>query len=197
MGKLVQDAGNSWSRRWLIIFSELEKSQTSSLFPASIILHTILRSITPSLSPSTTQPYHDPTLARMHPLTPSQTVQALAKITPEMRSLVLEANIKNQTAGPVATAWDAALRRATDALLASSKNDNVTSEPSERSTSPTKASTAAPKRAKNFWEKDAADADDIVTLVDDASILSNSNTASSNTSRPSSPHKLNSPTKAY
>ncbi|KAF9556248.1 hypothetical protein CPC08DRAFT_670121 [Agrocybe pediades] len=155
---------------------------------ASIILHTIFRSITPSLSPSSTQPYHDPTLARMHPLTPAQTAQVLEKLTPEMRNLVLEANIKNQTAGPVANAWDAALRRATEALLPGANNDNdaVTQDAaSQTKTRAPPAAVAAPKRAKNFWEKDVAEADDIVTLIEDGPVLSDVK----NISRPNSPQK--------
>jgi hypothetical protein len=65
------------------------------------------------VSPATTEPYHEPTLtlARMQTLWPSKTTEALNNIMPEMRNLVVEANIKNQSAGPVATAWDTALRK--------------------------------------------------------------------------------------
>ena len=73
---------------------------------ASIILHTVLQSVNPT---SKNKPYHDPTLALMHPLSPQETREALDKLTPEMHALVFEANIKNQTSGPIATAWRDAL----------------------------------------------------------------------------------------
>ena len=73
---------------------------------ASVILHTVLQSVNPA---SKDKPYHDPTLALMHPLSPQETRETLDQLTPEMHALVFEANIKNQTSGPIATAWKDAL----------------------------------------------------------------------------------------
>jgi len=74
---------------------------------ASIILHTILQSVNLTTK---TKPYHDPTLALMHPLSSQEMRETLDKLTPEMYALVFEANIKNQTSGPIATAWKEALK---------------------------------------------------------------------------------------
>ncbi|CAA7260548.1 unnamed protein product [Cyclocybe aegerita] len=121
---------------------------------ASIILHTILQSVQ---STSSKQPYHVPTLARMQPLEPAKATKTLEELSPEIQALVVEANIKNQNAGPIASAWEAVLRRS-------------------RSSSPgaTDATSEAPKtpapKVKNFWERDIKDeeAEDIITLVDAA-----------------------------
>ncbi|KDR75519.1 hypothetical protein GALMADRAFT_247963 [Galerina marginata CBS 339.88] len=162
---------------------------------ASVILHTILHSISPSSSPSSTQPYHDPTLARMFPLSPAQTTEALEKLTPEMRHLVIEANIKNQTAGPIASAWDAALRRAREISLITHPSGGSTTMSSNagNSTSPaTTNTTPITPRTKNFWEKDAGE-EEAVAFVDDvpaAVPVPVSATAPSSSSRPGSPHKL-------
>ncbi|KAH9485695.1 Chaperone protein DnaJ [Psilocybe cubensis] len=164
---------------------------------ASVILHTVLRSIMPSNSPTPAQPYHDPTLARMHPLSPSQTLEALEKVSPTIRDLIIEANIKNQTAGPIAVAWDAALRKALDALILEARTNSTAAQAQTNmdgagvaeTSSPTVSAAAVPitPRAKNFWEKDtASEADDLVTLVSESdTTLVNKGSES----RPASPHK--------
>jgi len=121
---------------------------------ASIILHTILRSIKPASSQTL---YHDPTLARMQPLSPSATTEALNLLTPGMQALIVEANIKNNRAGPIATAWEAALLKAiclppidSDTAL---KEDGV--EKSEKQNLERTSST--PQRFKNFWEKEVVE----------------------------------------
>ncbi|KAF9477885.1 hypothetical protein BDN70DRAFT_79649 [Pholiota conissans] len=110
---------------------------------ASIILHTILHSITPA-SKSPEKPYHHPTLANMSPLSPAQTKKAFDQLTPEMRNLIIEANIKNQTAGPIANTWNAVLRKAASA--AASKSTTTTEAGAE-------AKTPSTPRSTNFWEK--------------------------------------------
>ena len=126
------------------------------LLSASIVLHTILHSILPS----TTEPYHEPTLARMQPLSPSKAVEALDSITPEMRNLVIEANIKNQSAGPVAAAWDAALRKV---------REKASSQPPDSTTT---NSTPFTPRSRNFWERDVVEEKPDVALVDvDVSVV--------------------------
>ena len=126
------------------------------LLSASIVLHTILHSILPS----TTEPYHEPTLARMQPLSPAKAVEALDSITPEMRNLVIEANIKNQSAGPVAAAWDAALRKV---------RERAGSQPPDSTT--TNGVPLTP-RSRNFWEKAVVEEEPVVTLVGvDASVI--------------------------
>ena len=127
---------------------------------ASIILHTILRSIRPASSQTI---YHDPTLARMQPLSPSETTEVLELLTPDMQDLVIEANIKNNNAGPIATAWEAALLKAIhlppidsgDTLLLEKKLENGV-ENSDRKQSPERPSSAR-LRAKNFWEKEVVE----------------------------------------
>ncbi len=98
----------------------------------------------------------------MQPLSPSKTAEALNNITPEMHNLVIEANIKNQSAGPVATAWDAALRKVRDKARSSgSQLPNATAD-------------GAPvtPRSRNFWEKGVVGEEPVVVLVDvDASVI--------------------------
>jgi len=128
------------------------------LYLASIVLHTILQSV----SPASTEPYHEPTLARMQPLSPSKMAEALNNITPEMRNLVIEANIKNQSAGPVATAWDTALRKVRE----KGRSDSL--QP------PNGTMNGAPvtPRSRNFWEKEVVEEDPVVLLADvDASVI--------------------------
>ena len=74
---------------------------------ASVILHTILQSVHPTNHP--TEPHHDPSLALMQPLSPEKTRETLDILTPEMHAMVVEANIKNHTSGPIQTAWRSAL----------------------------------------------------------------------------------------
>ena len=122
-------------------------------------MHTILQSIRPASSQTT---YHDPTLARMQPLSPSTTIEVLELLTPNMRDLIVEANIKNNLAGPIATAWEAALLKAIH--LPSTESDDKTTpidkkdgvEKSEKQ-SPERPSSVTPHRAKNFWEKEVVE----------------------------------------
>ena len=74
---------------------------------ASVILHTILQSVNPANHP--TEAHHDPSLALMQPLSPEKTRETLDILTPEMHAMVVEANIKNHTSGPIQTAWKSAL----------------------------------------------------------------------------------------
>lgn len=93
----------------------------------------------------------------MQPLSPSATTEALQLLTPDMQALVVEANIKNTRAGPIATAWEAALLKAiclppidSDMAL---KEDGV--EKTEKKNPERKWSTlSTPHRSKNFWEKE-------------------------------------------
>jgi len=127
---------------------------------ASIILHTILQSIRPSSSSQTV--YHDPTLARMRPLSPAATTEVLDLLTPDMQALVVEANIKNNSVGPIATAWEAALRKAVrlPSPTLEKKEVEENEKPGlERSLS---SSSSAPNRFKNFWEKEVVD--EVVTV---------------------------------
>ena len=93
----------------------------------------------------------------MEPLTQAKTKEVFEEITPEMCNLIIEANIKNQTAGPIASAWDAALRRAAAAAAASATAGG--------------AAPATP-RTRNFWEKAAeasTDTESSIVFVDSAS----------------------------
>jgi len=90
----------------------------------------------------------------MQPLSPSKAVEALNTITPEMRNLVIEANIKNQSAGPVAAAWDAALRKV---------REKAGSQPPDSTTT---NSVPITPRSRNFWEKDVVEDEPDVSLVD-------------------------------
>jgi len=73
---------------------------------ASVILHTILQSVN---SINSTKPHHEPSLALMQPLSPERTTETLDILTPEIHAMVVEANIKNHTSGPIHAAWKAAL----------------------------------------------------------------------------------------
>jgi len=73
---------------------------------ASVLLHTILQSIKLS---NTNKPYHNPTLAAMHPVSPHEAIETLDRLTPEMHAMAVEANIKNHDSGPISSAWRAAL----------------------------------------------------------------------------------------
>ena len=102
-------------------------------------------------------------------------VSLLEELTPEMRKLVAETNIKIQQAGPIASAWDAALRRAFSKRESASTGSKTGNQ-----------STPQAARSKNFWEREPTDSsDDIVKVVD----LPNGVSPSS--SRPSTPGKLN------
>ena len=99
----------------------------------------------------------------MQPLSPSETTEVLELLTPDMQDLVIEANIKNNNAGPIATAWEAALLKAIhlppidsdDTLLLEKKLENGV-ENSDRKQSPERPSSAR-LRAKNFWEKEVVE----------------------------------------
>lgn len=127
-----------------------------SVSSASLILHTILQSIRPASS----QIYHDPTLARMQPLSSSATTEVLELLTPDMQALVVEANIKNNHAGPIATAWEAALLKAIRLPPIESSDTSLEKdggvEKSEKQ-SPERPSSNTPHRAKNFWEKEVVE----------------------------------------
>jgi hypothetical protein len=73
---------------------------------ASVLLHTILQSINLG---NTNKPYHNPTLASMHPVSPHEAIETLDRLTPEMHAMAVEANIKNHDSGPISVAWRAAL----------------------------------------------------------------------------------------
>ena len=97
----------------------------------------------------------------MQPLSPSATTEVLELLTPDMQDLIVEANIKNNHAGPIATAWEAALLKAirlpstdSDDTTPIEKKDGV--EKSEKQ-SPERPSSATPQRAKNFWEKEVVE----------------------------------------
>lgn len=123
---------------------------------ASIILHTLLQSVSGKPN-SASSPYQVPTLARMEPLTEAKTKEVFEEITPEMCNLIIEANIKNQTAGPIATAWDAALRRSAASASASATANGAPS---------------VTPRTRNFWEKAAeagADTESSIVFVEPVS----------------------------
>lgn len=81
--------------------------------------------------------------------------EALRLLTPDIQALVVEANIKNNRAGPIATAWEAALLKAIrlSPIYTALEKDGV--ETSEKQCSERMSSTlSTPHRSKNFWEKD-------------------------------------------
>jgi len=91
-----------------------------------------------------------------------------------MQELILEANIKNNYAGPIATAWEAALRKAirlppidpgdTQPL---EKKEGL--EKSEKPSLERLSSLSTPYRAKNFWEKEVVEE---VTVPDTSTSVS-------------------------
>ena len=107
----------------------------------------------------------------MQPLSPSATTEALDLLTPDMRALVVEANIKNNHAGPIATAWEAALLKAIHLPPIDSdmpphekkywveRNENRSPERSSSCTLST------PHRSKNFWEKEVVEEVTVPTTV--------------------------------
>lgn len=110
-----------------------------------------------------------------------------------MYNLVVEANIKNQVAGPVASAWDAALRqdaakpktkRVHASLPSEPKSNNGHNHASDDSccspgispnttslTDGTAFTLKAAPRAKNFWEKDVADAEEEIAIAGAEDVL--------------------------
>lgn len=118
------------------------------------------------MTPTSSQTlYHNPTLARMQPLPPPAMNEALAMLTPEMQALVVEANIKNNHAGPIATAWEAALLRAIRvptldsdiALEQDGSNGNAVEKLQNQSPERTTSTPSTPHRFKNFWEKEVVE----------------------------------------
>ena len=89
--------------------------------------------------------------------------EALALLTPDMQALVVEANIKNNRTGPIATAWEAALLRANRVpaldsdteLEKDGSNGNVVVEKGKKEG--TLSTPTTPHRAKHFWEKEVVD----------------------------------------
>ena len=114
----------------------------------------------------------------MQPLSSSATTEVLELLTPDIQDLIVEANIKNNNAGPIATAWEAALLKAL--RLPSTDSDDTTplekkdgAEKSEKQSPerPSSATPSTPHRAKNFWEKEVVEEvtvpDTITTSVSD------------------------------
>ena len=112
----------------------------------------------------------------MQPLSPSATSEALALLTPEIQALIVEANIKNNHTGPIATAWEAALLKAirvptldSDTTL---EQDGLNREGVEKGkrqnlerTSPTPST---PRRSKKFWEKEVVEEVTVPTTVSES-----------------------------
>jgi hypothetical protein len=98
----------------------------------------------------------------MQPLSSSATTETLQLLTPDMLALVVEANIKNNHAGPIATAWEAALLKAIRLppdMPPLEKKDGVEKngkQSPERSSS-SMSTLSTPNRSKNFWEKEVVD----------------------------------------
>jgi hypothetical protein len=90
---------------------------------ASVILHTILQSVHPI---NQTKAHHEPSLALMQPLSPEKTRETLDVLTPEMHAMVVEANIKNHTSGPIQTAWRSTLATTSKHVPADSIIDQTT-----------------------------------------------------------------------
>lgn len=94
--------------------------------------------------------------------------ETLALLTPDIQDLIVEANIKNNHAGPIATAWEAALLKAirvpalnSDTPLEKGDPDeNVTrrvEKSKQRDSETTPSIPFAPHRTKNFWEKEVVE----------------------------------------
>jgi len=131
-------------------------------------------------------------LARMQPLSPSATTEVLELLTPNMQDLIVEANIKNNHAGPIATAWESALlkairlppidmlslekKRLEDASWGGLEKGDDKQSPERPSSSATTLST--PHRAKNFWEKEVVEE---VMMVPDTTTISTSTPATPTT----------------
>jgi len=128
---------------------------------ASLILHTILQSINPT-APSTSKPCHDPTLARMQPLSPAKTAEALDKLSPEMQALVVEANIKNHMGGPIASACEAALKKSRSIFSPSRSSSQSMQTPGK-----VKQEIPQTPRTREFWEKEPGDGEEVIALASD------------------------------
>ena len=96
----------------------------------------------------------------MQPVSPSAMTEVLELLTPDMQALVVEANIKNNRAGPIATAWETALLQAIrlppmDSDTALEKDGLEKSE--KQSPERTSSTLSTPYRSKNFWEKEVVE----------------------------------------
>lgn len=114
----------------------------------------------------------------MQPLSPSATTEALELLTPDMQALVVEANIKNNHAGPIATAWEAALLKAirlppidsdTPPLEKKDRVEKNENQSPERSSSCSILST--PHRSKNFWEKEVVEEVTVPATVSESPLV--------------------------
>ena len=108
----------------------------------------------------------------MQPLSPSATTETLELLTPDIQALVVEANIKNNHAGPIATAWEAALLKAI--RLPPTDSDTPLEEDGlEKSgkQSPERPSSTTPYRSKNFWEKEVVEEVTVPVTVSEPSPL--------------------------
>jgi hypothetical protein len=95
----------------------------------------------------------------MQPLSQSAMTEVLEMLTPDMQSLVVEANIKNNRAGPIATAWEAALLKAIRLRPIDSRTalEKKRVEKSKESPERASSSLSTPHRPKNFWEKEVVE----------------------------------------
>lgn len=119
----------------------------------------------------------------MQPLSPSATTEVLDLLTPDMQALVVEANIKNNNAGPIATAWEAALLKAiripsndSDTLPFEKKEGGVVvvgkeDEKNERPSLVERSSSSSSIRSRNFWEKEVVDEVTVPAIVSSESPL--------------------------
>ena len=120
----------------------------------------------------------------MQPLSPSATTEVLDLLTPDMQALVVEANIKNNNAGPIATAWEAALLKAiripsndSDTLPFEKKEGGVVvvekeKEKNERPSLVERSSSSSSSiRSRNFWEKEVVDEVTVPAIVSSESPL--------------------------
>ena len=113
----------------------------------------------------------------MQPLSPSATTEVLELLTPAMQDLIVEANIKNNHAGPIATAWEAALLKAIrlplidsdDDTLSLEKKDGVEKSEKQSPERPPSASLSSLHRVKQFWEKEVVEE---VTVPDTTTTVS-------------------------
>ena len=119
----------------------------------------------------------------MQPLSPSATTEVLDLLTPDMQALVVEANIKNNNAGPIATAWEAALLKAiripsndSDTLPLEKKEGMAVvvgkeKEKNERPSLVERSSSSSSIRSRNFWEKEVVDEVTVPAIVSSESPL--------------------------
>lgn len=102
----------------------------------------------------------------MQPLSPSAMAETLELLTPDMQALVVEANIKNNSAGPIATAWEAALLRAIRMTPGKNSSDGKLVEGSaKQNPDGTPSTPSTPHRSKNFWEKEVVEEVTVPAIV--------------------------------